>query len=132
MLKPVPLHLGGLLQLVAGNERQAGPDFLLVDAVLLPEEVEQHDLLDGDALAEEEPAGNGIRDHADWVQQDQLGADRPVEPAHVARVAEPAVDAVGYENVIGGFLTLHLKKNIVPIYFVYTISLPFCSFLRKV
>lgn len=95
---------------VAFNERQARPRRLLVPHVLVAEEVEQRDLLHVNALSEEKPAGDDVEDEAERVGEDDLRAQRPVEPTDVRRMPGALVDAIRHQFVVVGLLELNLKS----------------------
>lgn len=80
----------------------------LVVPILLAKEGYQGVLLHVDALREEGEAHIGVEEEADRVEQHDLSAHRPEEPAHIGGMAAQRVDTRGHEAVVIS-LTIQFK-----------------------
>lgn len=108
------MHIGS----ISLHEGNATAHLLLVVEVALAEEGDQGALLLPDAIVEEAPAGHGVANQADWIDQQNLktnklvqqirqirfsithlSSHRPEEPAEVGRMSTEAIDAIGDQQV---------------------------------
>nr|CAD7447198.1 unnamed protein product [Timema bartmani] len=81
---------------------------------VLPEELEQRNLLYPNPVVEEPPAYNGVHQETQRVEEYQLCPQGPIEPSHVTGVSEPRVHPVRHQSVTLFILALNQVVEVGP------------------